>query len=88
MKMLEGMKGRVILRNSGGREGGKEEEEELSLEEIRETLKKIKVGKASERDEIPEETWKYEERRWKNGHRVFVVKYGRRRNDRRDGKKG
>lgn len=56
MKMLEGVKGRVILGNSGGREEGREEEEELSLEEIRETLKKIKVGKASERDEIPEET--------------------------------
>lgn len=43
----------------GGERRGKDEEMEISREEIREAIGNLRVRKAAGRDEVPDEVWKY-----------------------------
>jgi len=59
MSLLGGIEERVVM--GEGRRGSREEDEERELDrgEVRETIKKIKEGKALGRDGIPGEAWKH-----------------------------
>ncbi|XP_024876545.1 vicilin-like seed storage protein At2g18540 [Temnothorax curvispinosus] len=60
MQLLGGVEGRVKMGEDEGREGKeREEEEEISIEEMRRAIRKLKDGKAMGRDGIPGEAWKY-----------------------------
>jgi len=56
-KALGEVEGRVIRGMRGVRMD--DEEEEITREEIRRAVRKIKEGKAAGEDEIPGEVWKY-----------------------------
>jgi len=59
MRLLGGVKDRVV---KGGRERSQEgegSEEEISKEEVRRVLKKLREGKAAGVDGIPREVWKH-----------------------------
>lgn len=58
MRLLGGVEIRVIRGEKRGRTMG-EEEEEISVEEIRKAGARIRDGKAMELDDIPGEVWKY-----------------------------
>ncbi|XP_071576349.1 uncharacterized protein [Temnothorax nylanderi] len=59
MNLLGGVEGRVRLGKEEGREEKEgEEEEEISLEEMRRVVKRLKDGKAMGRNGIPGEVWK------------------------------
>jgi len=62
MDLLGGVETRVRL--GGGREGGEEngmedDEKDITREEVKGALKRLKDGKAMGMDGIPEEAWKY-----------------------------
>ena len=82
IKLLGGVEDRVVREEEwkeGREEGGEEEEEreeEINRGEIREAIKKLKEGKASGIDEIPNEIWKYggeeiEEWTWNFCNRIW-----------------
>lgn len=58
MRLLGEMEGRVV-RGRERRGGEKEEVEEIKREKIKDVIKVIKEGKATEIDEVPGEVWKY-----------------------------
>jgi len=63
------------------------EERDISKEEIRLIISKIKEGKAAGLDGLPGEIWKYGGEEMVEWHGVFVTKFGKGRGGRRDGKK-
>jgi len=79
MRLLGGVKGRVV---KGGRERSREgegNEEEISKEEVRRVVKELKEGKAAGVDGIPSEMWKHgggELEEWVTGFRNKVWKGG------------
>lgn len=63
------------------------EEKEISREEIREVVRKMKDGKAVGIDEVPGEIWKYggeEMEEWIGG---FATRYGKGEVGRKDGRR-
>lgn len=54
MRLLGGVKHRVRIGEQAGREG---EKKEISREEIKEAIRKVKDGKAAGGNGVPEEVW-------------------------------
>lgn len=78
MRLTGGVEEKVVRgrRRKGGNEKEGDEEEEISVGEIKKMMKKIKDGKAAGIDGVPAEVWKYggekmEEWLWKFCNRVW-----------------
>ncbi|XP_067207866.1 golgin subfamily A member 6-like protein 22 [Linepithema humile] len=75
MRLLKGAERKVVKGNGRRKKEEGDEEEEISREEIKETIKRLRNGKAMGADGIPGEAWKYggeevEEWVWKWSERL------------------
>lgn len=83
--MLGGVKGRVLIGRGGRR--AEDEEPEMRKEEVRRIIERFKKGKASEKDGVPNEVWKYGGERVVDWCGDFIVGFGKKRGGRKDGRK-
>jgi len=74
------MEGKIVRRKGGS------ERKEMSREEVRKMIRKLKDRKAITMDKVPKEVWKYG-RRWGRGYGEYVMKCGKVEDGRRNGKR-
>jgi len=92
MGLLGGVEGKVVLEGGSGKGEGKnrevDEEEGISRREIKESVSRLKEGKAMGLDGIPGETWRYGGEEEENGFESFATRCGGDRDSQRGRRKG
>jgi len=91
MRLLGGVGNKVVMgteeRSERRDEEGRRKEKNISREEIKEAIRKLKAGKATGADESQEKSGNMEEKTWKTGFEDIAEKYGMGEDGQRAGKK-